>query len=155
MMRRTGRRAARIDKVDEREHGAIVATLSGAKYGHIGGYLRTRNIRARNRKGETILITLTKYENIRAVKEILKTELDANLGDFEYGRTALMYAAMKPTPQSLHIMELFLSEKYHHKIHVNKKDKDGWTALDYAKANKNGAAVELLRKNNGREGIMV
>jgi hypothetical protein len=93
-----------------------------------------------------ILAVYLQHKNI--VELLIRLGIDPNLVDTNLGRSALHYAAY--FDDNTTIFHLLLSSTVHHIIDINAQDNNGFSVLDYARANIHGstAIVDLLLQLN-------
>ncbi len=103
------------------------------------------NIDLRDKQGRTALIEAAWHGMVGTVLFLLEHDADANIQDIA-NRTALMGATDNPVIVQ-HLLE------YNAKVNV--KNKDGETALDWAKSGKQKDVVKLLKENGAKPGWRV
>ncbi|CAF0839068.1 unnamed protein product [Rotaria sordida] len=104
------------------------------------------NILFQNYLPSLILAVYLQHKNI--VEILIRLGINPNLTDIHMGRTALHYAAY--FHDNTVIFHLLLSSTVHHTIDINDHDNNGFSILDYARANIHGntAIVNLLLQLN-------
>ncbi|CAF4305152.1 unnamed protein product [Rotaria socialis] len=93
-----------------------------------------------------ILAVYLQHRNI--VELLIRLGIDPNLTDTNTGRSALHYAAY--FHDNTAIFHLLLSSTIHHVIDINIQDNNGFSVLDYARANihRSTAIINLLLQLN-------
>ncbi|CAF3774507.1 unnamed protein product [Rotaria magnacalcarata] len=94
------------------------------------------------------LILAVYLQNRNIVELLIRLGIDPNLTDTNTGRSALHYAAY--FHDNTAIFHLLLSSTIHHIIDINIQDNNGFSVLDYARANihRSTAIVNLLLQLN-------
>jgi ankyrin repeat protein len=101
------------------------------------------DINATSKDAMTILMTASMQGNIEVVRELIKAGADVNRQTFEQERTALMYGA-----EYIEVVKELIEAG----ADVNIKDKDGKTALAYAKlySGEDSNVVKFLKEAGAR-----
>jgi ankyrin repeat protein len=104
------------------------------------------NILFQNSLPSLILAVYLQHRNI--VELLIRLGIDPNLVDTQMGRSALHYSAYFNTNTT--IFHLLLSSTVHHLIDINAQDNNGFSVLDYARANIRGNTdmIDLLLQLN-------